>query len=88
MVKEFAKGFELMKALQLPESLYFDYSKLGIFLNPLPLRGTSHFTHNVSCLLAVEIVDIVHYRMLLNAGESYLNWGLTFLCHFFTAAEV
>ena len=25
---------------------------------------------------------IVHYRKILNAGQSYLNWDLTFLCQF------
>ena len=44
MVEEFAKGFKLMKALQLPESVYFEYSGLGLFLNPLQMRAL-HISH-------------------------------------------
>ena len=43
-MKEFAKGFELMRALQLPESVQFDYSGLGVFLNPMEMK-ILHISH-------------------------------------------
>ena len=44
IVKEFAKGFEVMRALQLPESVWFDYSELGTFFHPLKMK-TLHVSH-------------------------------------------
>ena len=43
-VKEFAKGFELMKALKFSDSVCFDHSGLGMFLNPLQMRSL-HISH-------------------------------------------
>ena len=43
-MKEFAKGFELLKALRLPEIVYFDYSGLAMFLNPLKMKAL-HISH-------------------------------------------
>ena len=44
MIKEFAKGFKVMRALQLPESVWFDHTELGTFFNPLKMK-TLYISH-------------------------------------------
>ena len=44
IVKEFAKGFEVMRALQLPESVWFGYSDLATFFHPLKMK-TLYISH-------------------------------------------
>ena len=39
VLKEFTRGFDLLKALNLPEDIHFDYSGLAKFLNPVKIKS-------------------------------------------------
>jgi len=51
VLKEFTRGFELLKELDLPEDEHFDYLELAKFLNPVKIKGLyiSHIMY-VHCL--------------------------------------
>ena len=44
VLEEFSKGFKLVKALQLPEGVCFDFVKLAEFLDPSIIKGI-HVSH-------------------------------------------